>query len=141
MLMVNNAMTSRTDNIMWLTVDNIEEKEGQVINEVADIVGSGQSVGGVVSQTVGSMDKGDNELQVCRMNVLEVRCRCPQLDYIFHLKFENCNTKTCISACEIGAAYTYRVLWRFKERIEQISQYMYNSLSFTKVYLSEHVTH
>lgn len=48
---------------MWLTLDNIEEKDGQVINEVADIVGSGQSVGGVVSQTVGSMDE-DDELQV-----------------------------------------------------------------------------
>lgn len=52
-----------SDNIMWLTLDNIEEKDGQVINEVADIVGSGQSVGGVVSQTVGSMDE-DDELQV-----------------------------------------------------------------------------
>ena len=49
---------------MWLTVDNIEEKDGQVINEVPDIVGSGQSVGGVVSQTVGAMDEGDDELQV-----------------------------------------------------------------------------
>lgn len=40
------------------------EKDAQVINEIADIVGSGQSVGGVVSQTVGTMDEGDDELQV-----------------------------------------------------------------------------
>lgn len=60
------------DNIMWLTLDNIEEKDGQVINEVADIVGSGQSVGGVVSQTVGSMDE-DDELQLQR---IVSRCKC-----------------------------------------------------------------
>lgn len=40
------------------------EKDTQVINEITDIVGSGQSVGGVVSQTVGTMDEGDDELQV-----------------------------------------------------------------------------
>lgn len=50
---------------MWLTMENIMEKDAQVINEIADIVGSGQSVGGVVSQTVGTMDEGDDELQVC----------------------------------------------------------------------------
>ena len=42
------------------------EKDAQVINEITDIVGSGQSVGGVVSQTVGTMDEGDDELQVKR---------------------------------------------------------------------------
>ncbi|XP_071525678.1 protein hobbit isoform X2 [Panulirus ornatus] len=64
---------TQMDNIMWLTVDNIEEKDGQVISEVADIVGSGQSVGGVVSQTVGSMDEGDDELQLQR---IVSRCHC-----------------------------------------------------------------
>ncbi|XP_066979648.1 LOW QUALITY PROTEIN: protein hobbit [Macrobrachium rosenbergii] len=64
---------TQMDNIMWLTVDNIEEKDGQVINEVPDIVGSGQSVGGVVSQTVGSMDEGDDELQLQR---IVSRCHC-----------------------------------------------------------------
>ncbi|XP_069972376.1 protein hobbit [Penaeus vannamei] len=63
---------TQMDNIMWLTLDNIEEKDGQVINEVADIVGSGQSVGGVVSQTVGSMDE-DDELQLQR---IVSRCKC-----------------------------------------------------------------
>ncbi|XP_053626336.2 protein hobbit isoform X2 [Cherax quadricarinatus] len=64
---------TQMDNIMWLTVDNIEEKDGQVINEVADIVGSGQSVGGVVSQTVGSMDEGHDEHQLQR---IVSRCHC-----------------------------------------------------------------
>ncbi|XP_045624095.1 protein hobbit [Procambarus clarkii] len=64
---------TQMDNIMWLTVDNIEEKDGQVINEVADIVGSGQSVGGVVSQTVGSMDESDDEHQLQR---IVSRCHC-----------------------------------------------------------------
>ncbi|XP_074027559.1 bridge-like lipid transfer protein family member hobbit isoform X2 [Leptinotarsa decemlineata] len=44
------------DNIMWLTVDNIQEKESTEISEpseVPNMVGSGVSVGAVVSDTVG----------------------------------------------------------------------------------------
>lgn len=33
------------DNIMWLGVDNIEERDTRVIADVPDMVGSGQSVG------------------------------------------------------------------------------------------------
>ena len=58
---------TQMENIMWLTVDNIEEKDSQVINEVTDIVGSGQSVGGVVSQTVGATDHSDNSIQLQRI--------------------------------------------------------------------------
>jgi hypothetical protein len=53
---------------MWLTVDNIEEKDSTVIAELPDvphIVGSGQSVGGVVSETVGASYETENSpLQV-----------------------------------------------------------------------------
>lgn len=49
---------------MWLTLDNIEEKDGPTINEVTDIVGSGQSVGGVVSQTVGLSNQENESVQV-----------------------------------------------------------------------------
>lgn len=41
---------------MWLTVDNIQEKESAEISEpseVPNMVGSGVSVGAVVSDTVG----------------------------------------------------------------------------------------
>lgn len=41
---------------MWLTVDNIQEKESAEISEpceVPNLVGSGVSVGAVVSDTVG----------------------------------------------------------------------------------------
>lgn len=44
------------ENIMWLTVDNIQEKESAEISEpseVPNMVGSGVSVGAVVSDTVG----------------------------------------------------------------------------------------
>ncbi|KAK8395934.1 hypothetical protein O3P69_005808 [Scylla paramamosain] len=64
---------TQMDNIMWLTMENIIEKDAQVINEITDIVGSGQSVGGVVSQTVGTMDEGDDELQLQR---IVSRCNC-----------------------------------------------------------------
>lgn len=56
------------ENIMWLNVENIEEKEGTVIAELPDLphlVGSGQSVGGVVSETVGATSVGEKSpLQV-----------------------------------------------------------------------------
>jgi hypothetical protein len=49
---------------MWLTVENIQEKDSTVIADVPDLphlVGSGQSVGGVVSETVGaSSSVGEN---------------------------------------------------------------------------------
>ncbi|EFA07873.1 UPF0378 protein KIAA0100-like Protein [Tribolium castaneum] len=47
---------SVNENIMWLTVDNIQEKESTNISEpseVPNMVGSGVSVGAVVSDTVG----------------------------------------------------------------------------------------
>lgn len=52
-----------SDNIMWLNVENIQEKEGTVISDLPDLpdlVGSGQSVGGVVSETVGASSVGEN---------------------------------------------------------------------------------
>ena len=58
---------------MWLSLDNIEEKDSHVINEVTDIVGSGQSVGGVVSQTVGISNPENESLQLQR---IVSRCRC-----------------------------------------------------------------
>lgn len=59
------------ENIMWLSVDNIREKDDCVISGLPDLpqlVGSGQSVGGVVSETVGasSADDHNSPLQVCR---------------------------------------------------------------------------
>jgi hypothetical protein len=49
---------------MWLTVENIQEKDSTVIADLPDLphlVGSGQSVGGVVSETVGaSSNIGEN---------------------------------------------------------------------------------
>ena len=47
---------SVNENIMWLSVDNIQEKESTEISEpseVPNMVGSGVSVGAVVSDTVG----------------------------------------------------------------------------------------
>lgn len=52
---------------MWLTVDNIQEKESTVISEIPqipNIVGSGVSVGAVVSDTVGASSVGDSPIQV-----------------------------------------------------------------------------
>lgn len=62
---------------MWLTVDNIQEKDSTVIADlpdVPDLVGSGQSVGGVVSETVGASSIGENPpIQLQR---IVSRCKC-----------------------------------------------------------------
>ena len=53
------------DNIMWLSVENIQEKDADttIISDLPDLphlVGSGQSVGGVVSETVGAGSVNEN---------------------------------------------------------------------------------
>lgn len=81
------ATVSAEDNygemaeIMWLTVDNIQEKDReQVINEYPDLphlVGSGQSVGGVVSETVGaSTCSVDGEKHPTQLQRIVSRCKC-----------------------------------------------------------------
>lgn len=70
------------ENIMWLTVDNIQEKDkdATVINELPDIphlVGSGQSVGGVVSETVGAPGMlGHGETHPIQLQRIVSRCKC-----------------------------------------------------------------
>ncbi|PNF40865.1 hypothetical protein B7P43_G15929 [Cryptotermes secundus] len=69
---------SLDENIMWLTVENIQEKDSTVIADLPDLphlVGSGQSVGGVVSETVGaSSNIGENPpIQLQR---IVSRCKC-----------------------------------------------------------------
>ncbi|KAG7211126.1 hypothetical protein KM043_010452 [Ampulex compressa] len=62
------------DNIMWLSLDNIQEKDSTVIAGLPDVpalVGSGQSVGGVVSQTVGGGGGPQHQLQR-----IVSRCKC-----------------------------------------------------------------
>lgn len=71
------------ENIMWLTVDNIQEKDkdATVINELPDIphlVGSGQSVGGVVSETVGAASSTGiaGESHPIQLQRIVSRCKC-----------------------------------------------------------------
>ncbi|XP_067136363.1 protein hobbit [Centruroides vittatus] len=62
------------DNIMWLSLDNIEERASMVISDLPDLVGSGHSVGGVVSSTVGgTSDPTTAPLQLQR---IVSRCGC-----------------------------------------------------------------
>lgn len=62
---------------MWLTVDNIQEKECTVISEIPQVpnmVGCGVSVGAVVSDTVGaSTPNSDSPVQLQR---IVSRCKC-----------------------------------------------------------------
>ena len=67
----------RGDDITWLTLDNIEERNNRDIIELPDLVGSGQSVGGVVSAEVGSIGNeasgGTTPIQLQR---IVSRCNC-----------------------------------------------------------------
>ncbi|XP_005187021.2 protein hobbit [Musca domestica] len=66
--------------IMWLTVDNIQDKGDAVINDLPDIphlVGSGRSVGGVVSETVGaSSSENSGGSQPIQLQRIVSRCKC-----------------------------------------------------------------
>ncbi|KAJ9596917.1 hypothetical protein L9F63_012042, partial [Diploptera punctata] len=60
---------SLDENIMWLTVENIQEKDSTVIADLPDLphlVGSGQSVGGVVSETVGASSNLQRIVSRCK---------------------------------------------------------------------------
>ncbi|XP_037949690.1 protein KIAA0100-like [Teleopsis dalmanni] len=66
--------------IMWLTVDNIQDKDDTVIHDLPDIphlVGSGRSVGGVVSETVGAASiEHPGETQPVQLQRIVSRCKC-----------------------------------------------------------------
>lgn len=66
--------SSFVDDVLWLSVDNIEERESMVISDLPDLVGSGHSVGGVVSSTVGATsDPTSAPIQLQR---IVSRCGC-----------------------------------------------------------------
>ncbi|UYV61491.1 KIAA0100 [Cordylochernes scorpioides] len=65
---------SNIDSIMWLSLDNIEQRQSFVIANIPDLVGSGHSVGGIVSSIVGgTSDPSTAPLQLQR---IVFRCSC-----------------------------------------------------------------
>ncbi|XP_014678249.1 PREDICTED: protein KIAA0100-like [Priapulus caudatus] len=65
---------SSTQDVRWLTVDNIDAKDTAPRDTVSDMVGSGQSVGGVITDTVGAASqKSKKEIQLQRV---VSRCGC-----------------------------------------------------------------
>ena len=62
------------ENILWLNTEHIgsARTESQVsLDDLPDMVGSGQSVGGVISETVGGYDSSGQQLQR-----IVSRCNC-----------------------------------------------------------------
>ncbi|XP_058120058.1 protein hobbit [Anopheles ziemanni] len=80
----NDGDSHEMAEIMWLTVDNIQEKDrGEtVISELPDLphlVGSGQSVGGVVSETVGVLGEScysSGQKPPIQLQRIVSRCKC-----------------------------------------------------------------
>jgi len=74
----NNSLLEK--EIMWLTVDNIQDKDETVINNLPDIshlVGSGRSVGGVVSETVGAfLSDNSGGAQPVQLQRIVSKCKC-----------------------------------------------------------------
>uniref|UniRef100_A0A6A7FYG4 Protein KIAA0100-like n=3 Tax=Hirondellea gigas TaxID=1518452 RepID=A0A6A7FYG4_9CRUS len=68
------------DNILWLSVANIEERaDTQQPVDLTDIVGSNQSAGGVVTNTVGAVAldiTGNANTQDMQLQRIVSRCRC-----------------------------------------------------------------
>lgn len=62
------------DDVLWLSVDNIEERESMIISDLPDLVGSGHSVGGVVSSTVGAT--ADPKTAPLQLQRIVSRCGC-----------------------------------------------------------------
>ncbi|XP_028967447.1 protein KIAA0100 [Galendromus occidentalis] len=64
---------STEDDVQWLTTENIEARETD-ITDYADIVGSGHSVGGVVSADVGGGEGGEE--RKAQLQRIISRCGC-----------------------------------------------------------------
>lgn len=66
---------TQNDQVVWLGVDNIEERDSAtVISDLPDLVGSGQSVGGVVSSVVGTFSR--SETAPIQLQRIVSRCSC-----------------------------------------------------------------
>uniref|UniRef100_A0A182QNY1 FMP27/BLTP2/Hobbit GFWDK motif-containing RBG unit domain-containing protein n=1 Tax=Anopheles farauti TaxID=69004 RepID=A0A182QNY1_9DIPT len=81
----NEGDSHEMAEIMWLTVDNIQEKDRDapvVISDLPDLphlVGSGQSVGGVVSETVGVLGESSyssGQKPPIQLQRIVSRCKC-----------------------------------------------------------------
>ncbi|CAL8115614.1 unnamed protein product [Orchesella dallaii] len=68
------SLESPEENIQWLSVENIEERDTTAISNIPDMVGSGQSVGGVVSETVGALS--DESTESVQLQRIVSRCKC-----------------------------------------------------------------
>ena len=69
------------ENIMWVTVDNIQEKNCSVaviadLPDVPHLVGSGQSVGGIVTETVGASSIDEGKSNPVQLQRIVSRCKC-----------------------------------------------------------------
>ena len=68
----STADSLKEETILWLTKDKIEASEKQ-IEDLPELVGSGQSVGGVVSFSAGHAQEGTGQTQLQR---IVSRCKC-----------------------------------------------------------------
>lgn len=73
----SRATFSAENDIQWLQSDNIDSRN--VVNDYPDLVGSGHSVGGVVSSIVGKLYRSgsdDNSIEPFQLQRIISRCNC-----------------------------------------------------------------
>ncbi|XP_054167935.1 protein hobbit-like [Oppia nitens] len=75
---VDASVGVQNDDITWLTLDNIEECNNKDIIELPDLVGSGHSVGGVVSSEVGTCSGSEmcGTSPPIQLQRIVSRCKC-----------------------------------------------------------------
>ncbi|CAH1800960.1 unnamed protein product [Owenia fusiformis] len=70
-----DAGKEASDDIMWLPREYVEDRPSEEVEGIPEMVGSGQSVGGVISSFVGLSDKAAGALGVQMQRIIS-RCRC-----------------------------------------------------------------
>lgn len=75
----SRSIFTNENDIQWLDPDNIDSKS--IINDYPDLVGSGHSVGGVVSPIVGKLGHSDSDEGTSAVQLQRIISRCNCLFY------------------------------------------------------------
>lgn len=66
----------KNDDIVWLSIDNIQQKNNLTISQLPDLVGSGQSAGGVVTAAIVNPNMNSEESSKTSVELQRIISRC-----------------------------------------------------------------
>ncbi|KAH8339800.1 hypothetical protein KR074_010953, partial [Drosophila pseudoananassae] len=116
----NNSLLEK--EIMWLTVDNIQDKDETVINnmpeDISHLVGSGRSVGGVVSETVGAiLSDNSGGAQPVQLQRIVSKCKCE----FFYVSYGDAVDPNSIT--EVPQAHTEELLSPWEKQDDPVDAF------------------